>query len=168
MKARPLLLLLVVAAWAAFAGYVVSTSGQLPERVATHFAADGTPNGWMTRSGHVRGIIGVGIGASAFIVAAIWLMAPLGGRGLNIPNKDYWFAPERSAETLAFLQRHGVLLAMVLTLFFGLLHRSIVLANLRSPASLPLSDIGFISGAMVVFTISWVVWMLVHFGRTTR
>ena len=41
------LLLIVVGA------FIVATTGQLPDRVASHFGAGNLANGWMTRGGYL-------------------------------------------------------------------------------------------------------------------
>jgi uncharacterized membrane protein len=94
LRRFPLPLLLTVLLWTLFAAYVWTSAPQLPERVATHFGAGGEPNGWMSRAGHVRFTLLFGLIVPAFVIAIFATMPRFGDRWMNIPNKDYWLAPE--------------------------------------------------------------------------
>ena len=73
---------------------------QLPDTIATHFAGNGEPNGWSSKSTFfllmigIMVFIGISLGPSV-----LWLWQP----GLvNLPNRDYWLAPERNEQTKQF------------------------------------------------------------------
>lgn len=76
---------------------------RLPERVASHFGADGSPNGWAPKD------FFVGLYAGAVVLMAVTLFAAsrsVSGKPdnkINLPNKDYWLAPERRAATFAWM-----------------------------------------------------------------
>ncbi len=73
---------------------------QLPETIASHFDADGVPNGWMSR----RAFMGVMVSVSFITViptVGLALALPRMSGSINIPNKAYWLAPERREETIA-------------------------------------------------------------------
>ena len=167
MKNRRSLLRLAVLAgvWVAFAAYVWLTAAQLPEHVATHFGAGGAPNGWMTRAGHVRFTVLMGIGTSAFVLGIFALIRYCGDRGLNIPHKDYWLAPERRQTTYDFIQRQGFWFAGMLVAFIAGVHRSIVVANARSPVALSLDDVGWLAGSFIAVTLLWVAIFVGRFFR---
>lgn len=75
----------------------------LPERMASHFAYDGTPNGWQTKDAFFTAMFLV-IATSAFVTFLVpVLMAFTPDILINLPNKWYWLAPERRRETLGFL-----------------------------------------------------------------
>lgn len=151
--------------WLAFAAYVCLTAPQLPERVATHFGAGGEADGWMTRSGHVRFTLLLGAALPAFIVALFAFIRRCGGRGLNIPHKEYWLAPERREETFAFIQRQGSWLAALLIGFFAAIHTSILAANAHTPAKLAGSHVAWIAGG---FLAAIIVWSALFLGRFFR
>lgn len=157
--------LVVLLLWAAFVGYVVLSADQMPERVATHFDAAGAPNGWMTRAEHVRFTLIFGTLMPAFVVGLFTFIRALGGKGLNIPNKDYWLAPERQQATVDFVQRHGIWLAALMVAFIGGVHASILRANAHAPAVLPLSDVGWIAGSFGVAVLVWAVLLVTRFAR---
>lgn len=75
----------------------------LPERIASHFAYDGTPNGWQTKDDFFM-VLFVVIATSAFVAFFLpLLMSIMPDALINLPNKQYWLAPERRAETHRFL-----------------------------------------------------------------
>jgi len=165
VKSSRLAFVVLVVLWGAFAAYVWQTSSLLPERVATHFDAAGAPNGWMTRTEHVRFTLIFGTLMPAFVVGVFTLIRALGGRGLNIPNKDYWLAPERQQATVDFVQRHGVWLAALMIAFIAGVHASILRANAHAPAALPLADVGWIAGSFGVAVLIWAVLLVTRFAR---
>lgn len=163
MRVRGLLVL--VACWVIFAAYVGLTAGQLPENVATHFGANGQANGWMTRSTHVRFTVLMGIGASAFVLGVFSLIRYCGDRGLNIPHKAYWLAPERREATYAFIQLQGSWFAGMLVAFIAAVHHSILVANTRSPVALPMAEAVWLSGGFLVVSLFWVAVFVGRFYR---
>ena len=72
----------------------------LPERVATHFGADGIANGWASREGFTTSIAAVVLLPVAIVQGVGFLMGRLPPSLINLPNRDYWLAPERRAKTL--------------------------------------------------------------------
>ncbi|MEI9897378.1 MAG: DUF1648 domain-containing protein [Chthoniobacter sp.] len=156
---------LLALAWLAFAAYVWLSAGRLPERVATHFGLNGEPNGWETHADYVRSTLVFGSVVPAFIVALFVAMRLGNGWGLNIPHKDYWLAPERRQETLAFVQRQGLCFAALLIAFFAGMHYFILAANAQAPANLPSSFAFRLGGAFLAATIIWVATFTGHFFR---
>jgi len=156
---------LLVLAWLAFAAYVWLTSSQLPEHVATHFGEDGEPNGWETHDGYLRFTLIFGAVVPAFITATFLIIRHLNGWGLNIRNKEYWLAPERREQTLAYVQRHGLWFALLFIAFFSGIHYTILSANARTPISLPPSFLFGIVGPFLGATMVWVAILLRHFRK---
>lgn len=154
-------LLVLAALCIAFVADVLLTADHLPERLATHFGLDGNPDGWMTRSGHVRFILGFGLGVPAFILGIFAIVSRLGGAGLNIPHRDYWLAPERRAETLAFAQRKMVWLACLLVIFFAMINHLLIRANSHVPVKLSGMDLWL---PIALFLAATGVWTA-HFIR---
>ena len=75
---------------------------QLPDTVASHFDATGTPNGWMSKTAFVV-IILAALPLSAAPTAGFALVLHHVQDAMNLPNKEYWLAPERRDNTLAFV-----------------------------------------------------------------
>src|SRR5215472_17247576 len=81
-----------------FFAYLAFSAKYLPEQVATRFGWRGRPKNHMSRTAYLLfiGIFGVVIPFSGLISCVVSKAEP---SGVNIPNRAYWFAPERIAET---------------------------------------------------------------------
>jgi len=141
------------------------TVPSLAESVATHFDAVGRANGWMTRTGYAVFMAAFGIG----LPLLIWFLIPLVSRrfpaGINIPARNYWLAPERREETLAFLRWHMGWLAALMALFFIAIHHLLLLANALRPPALPRTPFFFMLGCFLAGTAMWTVLLWRRFRR---
>jgi uncharacterized membrane protein len=97
----PKLVFAVLAIGAAI--YFSSCYAQLPDVMASHFDARGVPNGWQTKSAFFSVLIGVSVLAAVVGFGIPRLITLLPPEYINLPNKRYWLAPERRAETMDFL-----------------------------------------------------------------
>jgi hypothetical protein len=84
------------------------------------------------------------------------MIALTGGAGLKMPNREYWLAPERKADTLAFFQSLHCWLAGAVALFVGYMHW----LNLRAQQVRPpqLSE-GSLYAGIAVLVLVWIVAM---------
>jgi uncharacterized membrane protein len=137
----------------------------LPERMASHFAASGAANGWMTKSQFLMTYAAILLPA---LILEFWLprrIARKGGRGLNLPNKEYWLASERRAETFAYFENffawYGCAFLLLEIFAMGLAMR----ANFQSP---PRIATGAIVSAIVAFLLFNIVWVAAMFRRFSR
>ena len=78
----------------------------LPEIMASHFDGAGNPNGWMSKS-----FFFIFQGALLLLIIGISLFLPkliekTPDRWVNLPNKDYWLAEERRAETIITIGKY--------------------------------------------------------------
>jgi uncharacterized membrane protein len=76
---------------------------QLPGVMASHFNALGAANGWQTKQAFFGVFVMVGVLAIVvgFVIPKIIFALP--ARLINLPNKNYWLAPENRTETTEFL-----------------------------------------------------------------
>ncbi|MHB1305465.1 MAG: DUF1648 domain-containing protein [Limisphaerales bacterium] len=125
---------------------------QLPDRVATHFNAAGVADGWSTRSGFLTTCV-VTLALTAILIPALaWGLRFIPPRWINIPNRDYWLAPERSDETRRVV---GDVVGWIGALIFAML---IALYHLMMRANLsPEPNLGFwpwvVVGANLTLTL---------------
>jgi uncharacterized membrane protein len=104
--------------------HVATVWGELPELVASHFDAGGRPNGFMPRGGFFVTIALVGGGTILTTLFTPALLRYVPTQLINVPNRDYWFAPERRESAIASLEtilswmavQVAVLLALVIEL----------------------------------------------------
>jgi uncharacterized membrane protein len=144
--------------------YFSSYYAQLPDVMASHFNARGMPNGWQTKSAFFSMLIGVSVLAVVIGFGIPRLITLLPPEYINLPNKRYWLAPERRAETMDFLNAYfawfgSALFAVILFTFnFAL---QVNLHPDRRPDAAPM---WFVLGGFMAFAILGTVRMFKRFG----
>ena len=137
---------------------------QMPGRMASHFAASGMPNGWMTKE---QFFVIYAITFLPAIFVEFWVgrkVASTPEARINLPNKQYWLAPERRAETFAyfdgFFAWYGCALLLLLVLVFGLAMR----ANLSPKPQLASGPTLTAITAFAIFNVAAIIAMLRRFS----
>jgi|SRR5579871_1823512 len=137
---------------------------QMPARMASHFSASGTPNGWMTRE---QFFVVYAITFLPALLVEFWVARRIAGTSearINLPNKEYWLAPERRAETLAYFQTffawYGCALLLLLVFVFELAMR----ANLSPALQLPLGPTLAAIGSFLIFNVAAIIAMWRRFS----
>ena len=153
-------LLLVALPYLAFFITLLLTYDRLPEPLASHFDARGVPNGWTTRATYLAGMIGSAIFLPALVVGLCFAFRYFPDSMINLPNRDFWLAPGRRAETNAHLFHHSFLFACLAILFMLGIHLSLVEANSHQPPRLSLSLIILTGGTFLVGVIAWALLLL--------
>jgi len=149
------------------AGFIVATVGAFPDHVATHFGWGGRPDGWMSWNGYLTWMLSFGIVFPVVVTAMVSLL-PRAWPGLafvNLPNRDYWFAPERRAASLAYLGRHACWLGCLIVLMMAGIHALILQAHDVVPPKLP--ETPFFS-LLIGFLLALGVWILVLYRKFHR
>ncbi|MCA6216029.1 DUF1648 domain-containing protein [Ideonella sp. B7] len=147
------------------AAFIWLSSSALPEVVASHFGVNGAANGFMPRGAYVAIMLALALGLPSLLAFLPGALAGQGGTNLNIPNREYWLAPERRENTVAFIVAHGRLFAVAVAFFLAYVHWLVVRANaLRPPV---LSTTGITAGLVVffVFLAAWLFALLAKFRR---
>lgn len=128
----------------------------MPEKMASHFDGRGVANGWMSRDGFV--------GVYVFVLALMSAMFFLLPRGLaklppsmiNLPNRDYWLAPERRAKTGEMIEAYMNECGNATLVFMLLVFQMAFTANLD--ATHKLSD--RIWYYLVIFMLYMAAWLI--------
>ncbi|HET6142205.1 MAG TPA: DUF1648 domain-containing protein [Candidatus Acidoferrales bacterium] len=125
----------------------------LPGRMASHFGASGSPNGWMTKS---QFFITYALVLLPALFIEFWLHRKVSkspGARINLPNREYWLAPERRAETFAYFENffawYGCAFLFVVATVTGMAMR----ANLDTAPQLPTTLTVLILVGFVLFNI---------------
>jgi uncharacterized membrane protein len=148
----PLIVLsLVTVAWA---GHLAFVSASMPERVATHFGLGGIPNGWMSRSGFVEFSVIIVLVVSLVLIGAAWLVRKLPVSLVNMPNRDYWLAPERREEASRRMLRYMLWLLSGMVAFFAAINQLLFQANSMSA---PRLDESHLVAVVAVFLLGMLV-----------
>lgn len=81
---------------------------------------------------------------------------------INLPNREYWLAPERRAETIEILSRQSVRFSTMLLAFLCYVHWLVIQAN---QTVLPTLSSQWFVGGLVVFLVAMLVWVVSFIGR---
>ena len=87
-------------------GHQLFYQDQLPQRIALHYGAGGRPDSWGDKTVHFWIFVGTYLAMALMFEGIIRLMAKLPYAFFNLPNKDYWLAPQRRDQTLRRLSSH--------------------------------------------------------------
>jgi uncharacterized membrane protein len=142
----------------------VTSFSAMPDRVASHFAASGLPNGWMTKEAFFI-VYGVMVLLAAVIEVYPARSIARSPSRIHLPNKEYWLAPERRAATYAcfeeYLAWYGCVFLLVEVLAMGLA----IQANLNPAPRLSRGPIGMLVVGFLAFNIAFVVQLLRRFSK---
>ncbi len=81
------------------AGFIAATYGQLPERFAVHWDAQGVPNGWQDKAGFLKTLAGIAVFMNLAIVVSLVFLRRMPVALVNIPYKKTWFSTPELRET---------------------------------------------------------------------
>ena len=140
-------------------------AARLPRMIATHFGKDGAANGWQTKgvSFYTEAVLVLLAASIAFGLPRLLEMLPLSL--INLPNKEYWFAPERRANTLAYFRAYLAWFGCALLAFLLVVYELVFRANLVFPHQL--STTAFVAAlfTFLAFVLLWVIRLIVHFSK---
>jgi len=144
---------------------IVLTADWLPARVASHFGANGLANGYMARDVYLAFAIGMVVVPPALVGLAIALSLKYFPQFLNLPDRDYWLAPERRAGTTEYLNGHSAWLAALLGLFALGVHLLVVRANRSVPPQLETAPFVVLLIGFGIVTVAWIGALARRFRR---
>jgi uncharacterized membrane protein len=136
---------------------------QLPSVMASHFTANGTPNGWQSKSAFFV-FSSIVIAMSAFVSFVVpRFIAKRSDDRINLPHKSYWLAPERREETMRFLSAQMNWFGCGL-LFVSLYALSQAInANLPSVGHFDAAGMWYVLGGFLLFVFAWLGLFVRHF-----
>ena len=162
----PKALFLLLAVWALI--YFSHYYPLLPKVVASHFDRHGIANGWQTKQGFFEVLGGMTV-LSAFLVFGVpALVSVIPSQFINLPNKDYWLAPEQRAGSMQFLSGWfawfgcAVYLVIILTFDYA------IQTNLHSPNGPNPARLWYTLAGFAGCTGIWTIRLLRRFGRPAR
>lgn len=155
------------AAWLVLvAGFILVTGSQLPATVASHFGAGGDADGFMPRAAYLGVMCVAGAALPAIIVIAQQRIMRKWPQRVNLPNREYWLAPQRREATVQAITRHLMLFGFGLSVLMAFAHWEVVQANLREPPRLAAARFTVAIAVFVAATASWVYRLYARFRRT--
>jgi len=147
----------VAAPVVAAAFFVVMTSRVLPPKVASHFGRDGAANGYMWRHTYVYFMLAFVVLLPLFFSFVASAVARVPVTMINIPNRDYWLAPERRGLVVDGLRRQMQMFSAMLVVFLCFVHWEVVRANQSMP---PMLDNRSFMLGMGLFMAALIVWIV--------
>ena len=135
----------------------------LPEIMASHFNGYGEPDGWLSKQSFVA-LEGVILSVIVFEFTMLpLLIEKMPDSLLNLPNKDFWLAAERRAETFSTIRQNFEWFGIMLLTLFVAVNQLVFRANINRE-NLPTTEMWLIIGAFLIFVIVW----LINFMRRFR
>jgi uncharacterized membrane protein len=141
-----------------------STVSSLPPMVASHFDGAGFPTAYFARAFYTKFVFGMGVAFPIAVVALLSLVYSRAG-DMKLPNRDYWLAPERIAQTRALLVAHAVWFGCLMVAMVCYMHWLVLAAHRSVPPHLSNQ---MVMGGLLVFmavAIGWVIALLRAFRR---
>ena len=137
---------------------------RLPDVVVSHFGADWEPNGWMSRDIFMLTYIGLAAVVALSFLGSIVLMRKVPISLINLPRKEYWMAPERKEETLAYLSEtmfrfHNITQTFLLAVLHMVIDFNITGNKISS------DTFWVLLAAYLGYTTLWTVSIIVRFAR---
>ena len=139
---------------------------RLPATVASHFHASGAVDGWMSRGANFALSVGLLVGLTAIFWALGIMMRRVPRERFDLPNKAFWFTPERENETRNYLAGWCWTFGALLNLFLAFVFHLLFLANTSAPVAM--NDTAMTAGLAVFLAVvlASVVVLLISFGKS--
>jgi uncharacterized membrane protein len=140
----------------------------LPQTVASHFDISGNPNGCSSKR-QLIGIYGVIILVMLFsfrVLPSFFKNIPVSF--INLPNKDYWLAPERKEETFRVIVEKMLSLGNATTFFLLITFQLAFEANLNITRHFSSVTMLMLLGGYILFAVVWSVRFIARFRRTKQ
>jgi uncharacterized membrane protein len=134
----------------------------LPERVATHFNFEGTPDSWMSKRNATIVMCGFQLGMPLFILAMISLASRLPVSLVNIPHREYWLHPDRRQASLNYFKNQMLWIAVIVSLLTMAVNHLTFIAN-RDGNGLKSGWFGLLMIAFLTAIFTIVCKMVMHF-----
>ncbi|MDK3156799.1 DUF1648 domain-containing protein [Kamptonema cortianum] len=138
-----------------FLALAVTTTFDLPEKVAIHFSLGGTPDRWASAVEFRGWMTGFILVMNLVVVASFTMIQFIPTRHINLPNRDYWFHPERRKQSMLILYENGLWTTIAFNLFNALLFMLVADANSLTPPKLDL----YVAVVGTVFFIGGIVYI---------
>jgi uncharacterized membrane protein len=155
MKSMAFPLIALALAYLIFFGYVATSYGELPQRIASHFDFNGHANGWMSRGACTGIMVATAIFVPGLIIGLMGAAGKIPVSFINLPHKDYWLAAERRDFALAVLLRFAIWFAAATVLFLAGVQWMVVRANHSPVTAMDMPVFAKIVTAYLVTTGLW-------------
>ena len=136
----------------------------LPDTMAIHFGGDGQPDGWETKESFYIFYSLLVLGLSGLFQGLKVALPKMPVSLINMPNKEYWFAPERAKDSFGILTGFFERMTCALVLFLGVIFADTCVSNLREVVQLNTMTFIPLLLLFVGFVFWNVIWLLRKFN----
>lgn len=140
----------------------------LPETVASHFDINGNPNGCSSKGPFIGTYIFVMLVMLFSFLALPALFKYMPFSLINLPNKDYWLAPERKGETFQIIAEKMLSFGNATTLFLIITFQLAFEANLNTSCHFSSDTMVILFGGYILFAIVWTVTFIARFRKADK
>jgi hypothetical protein len=139
---------------------------RIPEIVGSHFARGGLVTGRQTKAAFFSTELAMIVLATVVAFGIPRIIAAVPVSLINLPHKEYWLAPERRENTLAYIRVWSAWFGCGLLAFLLFVMELAFRANLHTP--LQFNNAAFAPAllAFVAFDTMLVLRLILHFART--
>jgi uncharacterized membrane protein len=164
----PLLTSIFILAEVLVAVFILSTTGNMPENIASHFNGAGVPNGFMSQEGYTRFLLVFAVCIPALIMYSLSFALHFASGSVNIPNREYWLSNQNKNGTIQFLKGQVAGLGIFIALFVAYVHCLLLKAHKLQPPQLPTMQLFIGMGVFLVGMLLWGLWLFVKFMRLPK
>ncbi len=140
---------------------------RLPEQVPTHFGPDNRADAWGDKQAFAITYAGVLGGLTALFLGLALLLRRLPDGAVNIPNREYWLAPELRAQTMGRVARELLLMGGATLLFLTATFYLSIRVALAGTDRLPSGFWAALAGYLL-FTAAWAARFMLAFRKPGR
>jgi uncharacterized membrane protein len=134
-----------------------------PEQMAAHFNVQGNPDRFVPKAEFFWYQIQT-LGVVLLVTLPLQILFSILPPGMiNMPNREYWFAPERRAETVGRLNLFGTLMSAVILLAIQAAFEISAYANLRTPIMFNARLMFTVMAAAVIIISAMLIQLMVSF-----
>lgn len=136
---------------------------RFPDTVASHFGANGLPDGWMSKPAFFAFYLAIVGLCTAMFLGIHFGLPRLPVSMINLPNKDYWLAPERRQQAFDFLRYYFLWFASaMMALLVDMLYQT-AQVNLGHTQTLPHAWLSM--GMFLCFSVIWIIGLVIKFRK---
>lgn len=143
-------------------------AAQLPPALASHFGIGGRADGWQSRIAFLCTEIALFALTAVVAYGLPRALAAVPASMVNLPNRDWWLAPERREQTWDYLRIRFIWFGCALLAFVLFVMDLVIRANFRNPPQLDTVSLAAALILFLAFTASWVIRLIFHFSRPSR
>ena len=136
----------------------------LPDQMATHFNGKGEADGHSSKTTHAYLMIGLQVGTLVLFLLVSISCKYMPASMINIPDREYWLAPERRGETVAKLNTGLIGMAIATQLLLMGINQLTILHNLGFPAMTG-GWFWILLGAYLAFSLGFCIWLMLRFRK---